>query len=1047
MKKIVLSIVYFLFLSTLIYAQTTVTGKVTDASGEPLPGVNVFITGTTTGTITGPDGTYSLSVNDINNTELTFSFIGFEHKVVKLNGQTKIDVVLKEQSTNLGEVVIHSYGAIKKSDLTGSVSSVKIETNQPPTTTVDQMLQGHAAGVTVSTSSAEPGAAINVRIRGLNSISVSNQPLYVIDGIPMDVDNATPNSMGEDINKTYSPLIGLNPSDIESVEILKDASATAIYGSRGANGVVLITTKGGKKKGKSEITFSTSVTLSSPSEEISVLNPRQFAEFRNEYELVSARINGEVPNLPYNGSETGPLPQDVTGYNWQDEIMRTALSQDYNLSMTGATKNANYYLSFGAMLADGIVKNSSLDRYIFNGKYNWDITSKLRYNLSMSFSHAEGRGTATSTDANTSNTAINWMLLKSPLADEYTGDNDFVDPEYLETANPLTFINEYISEPVNNYFRGRITLNYDVTKWLTLEGKYGLNYTHNKKAQYWPQTLPMVEGLGRAGYGTSDQLSWTMNALAHFKFNINKNHKINGVAGIEMNKRNLETFKVSGTGFPDDALYYYNLESASIFTPADLDHVASQLFSGIARINYSYRNKYLVTVTGRYDGSSRFSEDQKYAFFPSASVAWRVTQEEFLKNNDILSNLKLRLSWGQAGNQGLQPYATLARYNSVIYPLNGVSTSGYAVADFKKSVTWETSEQLNAGVDLGFINSRFNLSIDVYKKKSKDLLILRNMPLSSGYTVSWDNLGQINNTGVDIEAMFRVINTRFKWDLGGNFSKYNNEIVKLGLPESSYGYVQFWGKTISGFWKPVNTYIEGQPVGQFWGYRTDGLFQTQQEVDELEQAAKDKGFPHYQFGKSIAPGDIKYVDLNGDGAVNDQDQEVIGDPNPDFTYGITNNFSYKNFSLNIFFTGVSGVDVFNANLLKLANVGQANTNVLTDAYTDAWRGEGTSDYWPRIVNNWKQNRLEYPSDRLVEKGSYFRLQNATLAYNTSVKSVRWISNLNISVTGVNLFTITDYSWWNPEANAYGNNNMAMGIDVNSYPLARSVVFGLRISFK
>ena len=1047
MKKLITSIFYIFLFTTVIYAQTTVTGRVTDTSGEPLPGVNVFISGTTQGTITDGSGRFSLKIKDINNTELTFSFIGYDKQKIRLNGKTTLNVQLKETVTDLDEVVIYSYGAMKKSDLTGSVSTVKLESNNAPTSTLDQLLQGRAGGVMVSTASAEPGANVNVRIRGLNSISVSNQPLYVIDGIPMDVGINTPNSMGASSDKSYSPLVGINPNDIESVEILKDASATAIYGSRGANGVVLITTKGGKKKGSSEVIFSSSMAVSNVTETMDVLSTREFAEFKNEFEFVAARNSDEIPVLKYDGVNA-PLPQDVEGYFWQDELLRTAVSQDYNLSMTGSTQQSNYYLSFGANMAEGIMLNSSLDRYNFSGKYNWDVTNKLRYNLTVGFSHAEGKGTSTSGDTeNVSWSAIGWMLSKSPIVADYAEDGDYVDPEELETANPLTFVNEYVSEPVSNYFRGRMNLEYDLTKWMTFEFRYGLNYTNNKRGQYWPKTLPMVQDKGRAGYSTSNQLSWTLNGLAHFNFKINKDHKINGVTGIEMNKKGMEYFKIRGDGFPDDALGYYNIESASIFTPADLDRVESALFSYIARVNYSYKNKYLITTTGRYDGSSKFSEDKKYAFFPSASVAWRVTEEDFLQNNDILSNLKLRFSWGQAGNQGLPPYSTLARYNAAIYPLNGVSTTGYAVGDFAKAVTWETSEQMNLGVDLGFLNSRISFSVDVYKKQNKDVLIRRNMPLSSGYETAWDNMGQINNKGIDMEAMFRVIDSRFKWDLGGNFSIYRNEIAKLGLPESSYGYSQFWGRKIPGFQEPVNTYIEGEPIGQFWGYKTDGLFQTQEEVDELNQNAFDQtGQKYYQFGQAYAPGDIKYVDLNGDGIVNELDKTVIGNPNPDFTYGITNTFMYKGISLNVFFTGVSGVDAFNQNLLKLTNVGQGNSNVITTAYKNAWRGEGTSDYWPRIVNNWKQNLLK-PSDRLVENGSYLRLQTATLAYNTSVKSIPWISNLNISVTGVNLFTITDYSWWNPEANAYGNDNMAMGIDRNSYPLARTFVFGLRVSFK
>ncbi len=1047
MKKIIL-LLCILLPSTLMFAQQkSVSGVVTDIYGEPLPGVNVVVQGTHIGTVTGLDGSFTLKVNDIKNDVLRFSFLGYETKLIPLKGQTQLNVVLKESVQKLDDVVIKSYGAIKKSDLTGSVSSVKLEANPSPNTTIDQLLQGRAGGVTVSTTSAEPGAAINVRIRGLNSISVSNQPLYVIDGIPMDVDINTPNAMGSPNNKNLNPLIGINPNDIESIEILKDASATAIYGSRGANGVVLITTKSGSRKKGSEVTVSTSLSLSHVSKSIPVLKPQQFAEFRNEFSFISDVASGEVPNIPYDGIDR-PMPKDVKGYFWQDEILRTSFSQNYNLSMTGSSEKNYYYLSFNASLADGIVLNSSLDRYTFNGSYHWDITNKLHYDLAASFAHAQGKGTSTSGDvANVTYSAMGWMLSKSPIVEEWTGENEYVDPAELEVANPLMFVEQYISEPSTNYFRGKIDLDYDVTKWLNLEARYGLNYTHNRKAQYWPKTLPMVKDQGRAGYATSDQLSWTFNFLGHFNFKIHKDHKINGVTGIELNQKNMELFKARGDGFPDDALGYYNLEAASIFTPPSLDRIKSSLFSTILRVNYAYRSKYLVTATGRYDGSSRFTENKKFAFFPSFSVAWRVSEEEFLKQSKTVSKLKLRFSWGEAGNQGLPAYSTLSRYVSVIYPLNGTTTSGYAVADFPKDVTWETASQVNLGVDFGMFDDRIYASIDLYNKHTKNVLILRNMPLSSGYKTAWDNLGEIENKGIDIETNFRILDKKLRWDVGGNISLYRNKITNLGLPESSYGYVQIWGATIGGFNQPVNTYIEGQAIGQFWGYKTDGLFQTQEEIDQLNENAQNvAGVNFYQFGKPVYPGDIKYVDLNHDGVVNEMDKTVIGDPNPDFTYGLNTTLSYRNLSLDLFFVGVQGVDVFNANLQKLTNVGQGNSNVLEDAYLKAWRGEGTSNYWPRIVNDWKQNLLE-PSDRLIEDGSFFRLQTVTLSYNALLRKVSWISNLNVSLTGVNLFTITDYSWWNPEANAFGNKNMAMGIDRNSYPMARSFILGFRISFK
>ncbi len=1045
MKQFLFILLFVLLGTGFSFAQTTISGSVKSKNGEPIPGVNIVITGTTNGTVTDINGNYSLPIGSEGVKQLTFSFIGFQSQTVDVKGKSQIDVTLVESFQDLDEVVVVGYGTMKKSDLTGSVSSVKIEPERSPVATVDQLLQGKASGVFVSSASAEPGASINVRIRGLNSLSVSNQPLYVVDGIPFDVDINTPNSMGASSDNNYSPLVAINPADIEAIEILKDASATAIYGSRGANGVVLITTKGGKNKA-SEISFSSSLSVSNATKHIDVLSPQEYAEFRNDWETANAKINGEEPDLPFDGVN-GPIPSEVQGYNWQDELLRTAFSQDYNLALSGSNKDANYYISFGATDGEGIVLNSGLKRYSFNGKLNWKMSDKLKYSLNTAFSHSEGQGTSTSGDTeNIGWSAMSWMLSKSPISSDYDTSEDYIDPEEIESATPLTFVNEYTSIPTTNSFRGNFSLDYEIVSWLTFETKFGLNYAFNKRGQYWPKSLPMVLDQGRAGYSTSEQMSYTWNNLLHFNIKVD-DHKISGVAGIETNQNTKEFFKVKGDGFADDDLSYYGIESASIFDPADLDKIKQSLFSVLARANYSYKNKYFATVTGRYDGSSKFSSKKKYGFFPSFSLAWRTSKENFLKDSETISNLKLRFGWGQVGNQGLPPYNSLAQYAAVVYPLNGASTSGYAISEFEKDITWETTEQINAGVDFGMFDNRLSVSVDVYKKLSKDILIQKSMPLSSGYATAWTNLGEIENKGFDLELNTRIIDKKFKWDLGGNFSLYRNKIQKLGLPESSYGYSQFWGRKIPGANVPVNTFIEGKATGLFWGYKTDGIFQTQDEIDALNKNAQDKaGADYYQFGIQNYPGDLKYADENNDGIVNEADKTIIGNPNPDFTYGINSKFSYSHFSLDLFITGVHGVDVFNQNLTDFTNVGRSSRNVYSPAYKEAWTGEGTTNRWPRLQNDWQMNRL-LPSDLMIEDGSYVRLQTATLSYDVPVNGINWLKNLKLSASGYNLFTFTDYSWFNPEANAYSNNNSAVGIDRNSYPLARTFIFSLRLTVK
>lgn len=1042
MKQILLLFSILLFSALSSFAQTTITGTVKSETGESLPGVNVIIEGTVNGTVTDIDGNFRLSVPD-SNAKLVFSFIGFTPQTVDIGGRNVMDIILKEAFQNLDEVVVVGYGQMRKSDITGSVSSVKVSDVNAAGSSVDALLQGRSSGVFVSSASTEPGANVNVRIRGLNSLSVSNQPLYVIDGVPFDTDINVPSSMGQNsASTTYSPLVGLNPADIESIEILKDASATAIYGSRGANGVVLITTKGGGQK--SQVVFSTSLSLAQVSEKIDVLSAQDFAHFRNEYETNRALEAGEEPDLPYDGSEGKPLPEDILGYNWQDEVFRNAFSKEYNLGLYGSSNKTNYYISLGLSNSEGVVLNSSLDRYSFNSKINSEITDWIKLNSSFAYTHASGNGTSTSGDTeNITWNAISWTLRKSPISNEYS--DEYIDPEFLEQTTPLDFVNQYVSNPVSNSLRGKLALTFDLLKWLKFESSLGVNYAYNKKSQYWPTTLPMVEDKGRAGYSTSEQLSYTLNNLFHYNFKIKKDHKISGVVGTETNQRVKDLFNVSGDNFPDDALGYYGLESAAIFTPANLDREKTTLFSVLARANYNYKNKYLATVTGRYDGSSKFAESKKYGFFPSFSLAWRANRENFLKDNSTISNLKFRAGWGKVGNQGLPAYSSLGLYESRIYPLNGSSTSGYVLSDFPKDITWETTEQYNVGIDFGMYDNRLLVSVDLYQKYSKNILLKLTMPGSSGFSSAWTNKGQIENKGIDIELNTRIIDSKVKWDLGGNFSLYRNKIQNLGLPESSFGYSQFWGSRISGFNEPVNTFVEGEPIGLFWGYMMDGIYQNNEEISALDQAAVDAGKgPYHQFGLPQYPGDIRYKDINGDNIVNGEDKAIIGNPNPDFTYGINTTVSYQGLSLNAFFTGVHGIDVFNQNLLKMTQVSQNGSNVLSDAYFNAWRKEGDTNLWPRIQSESQRNVLK-PSDRMVENGSYLRLSQLTLAYEVPVKNVNWLGGLNLSLTGNNLFTITDYSWWNPETNSYGNSNGAIGIDRNSYPFSKSYIFSLRLT--
>lgn len=1034
-KKLQLLFV-FLFATIMVQAQVTIKGVVVDSeSQEPLIGASVMLKGGTLGAVTDIDGNFKMEVTNAETAILVFSYVGYEKQEIEAAGRLNIKVELN--TIMLEEIVVVGYGEVRKSDLTGSVSSIKEDNiDELSVNTADQFLQGRAAGVWVTSNSSQPGGTSSIRIRGTNSLSSNNEPLYVIDGLIIEYDGGTANG-GDTFDGTSSPsnpLAGLNPADIESVEILKDASATAIYGSRGANGVVIITTKRGKK-GKPQVNFSTSIELSQARKTIDMLDATQYIQYRNE-----SRVNdGGTP--AYLAADTilqsgGDLSQYVTTRDWQDELFRTAMSGRYRLSFSGGDDRSTYFIAAGWQDLEGIVEESGWKKGDIRLNYNIDLTDKFTIQTNLSFARALSDQTATNGSAAGIRSAMRAILSYKPfLPQESTFSDDEEDLEDIYT--PAAWVYDYTDESVENVVLSKIAFQYNFNKAIKLRVRTGINFRDIEQNRYFPRTTRQGEAAnGKAMLATFSSTSYLVEPLLFFNHKFDKKSRISGTVGASYNRRDNKRFNLVATNFPDDILRNNNLSLAQNILPPTNDQTFEATLSYLGRINYTWNNKVLLTATGRYDGSSKFAEGNQYSFFPSFAVAYRLSQEDYFKQFNNLSNIKLRASWGQTGSQAIRPYQTLAIYGTnVQYPFGGNLQSGVRLSNIANpDLRWETTNQVNVGLDLGFFNERLSVYIDAYQKNTKDLLQLFPMPTSSGFDAAWRNFGSLSNRGIEVTANTVIVDTKgFRWDLGGNIAINRNEITALGLPISDYGYEQYWGANIhadNGLQQPANTFIVGQPVGLFWGYLTDGIYQNESEITAGAEPDKE-------------PGDIRYVDFNNDGVINALDKTIIGDPNPDFIWGINTALSYKGFEISMLWNGVQGRDIMNANLNSEEELRGGNRNIRVEAWEGRWTGEGTSDYYPRTHSSLFYGQV---NDRLVEDASYIRLRNATLSYSLPARKIRNVNSLRVFVSGVNLITITKYRGFDPEVDSFTNDSTRIAIDNNSYPALRSVTFGLNVGF-
>ncbi|QEH41487.1 TonB-dependent receptor [Chitinophaga sp. XS-30] len=970
-----------------------VRGKVMDQDGTALPGASVAVKGTTTGTVTDVNGFFKLDVPA--GTVLVISYIGQKSQEITVKDEQEVlNIVMEPQASSREEIVVIGYGTAKKSDLTGAISQVKSkEITAFPTTNVMQALNGRAAGVRVMQNNGAPGGSISVRIRGTNSILGGNEPLYVIDGFPYNG------------NPTF-----LQNSDIESIDILKDASSIAIYGSRGANGVVIITTKSGRKQDRTVVDFESGYTVQTVSRKMKLMNARQYAELYNE----QAANDGLAPY--FTQQEIDSLGMNK-GTDWQDLVMRNAPMFVTNVTVNGGSEKTKFSVGGSAFLQEGIIRNSDYKRYNLRGSIEHDISKvfSVSYNAILTRLNSQRQNSGL---GNRGSDLISAMLMAPASLSPYMPDGSY---RRLTTAypfisnaiiNPLIPIYEISDKIKSDRVFSTAALTIKPFKDLSIRISGGIDNV-NDRTDYYANIEPSTNSVGSASVGTMQYTSLLNENVATYNKTINK-HTFNATAGFTYQQGMTTRLGGSGSGFLSDITNTGSLGSADIKGIPSSGYVKDIIVSYLGRLNYTYDDKYLLTVSFRRDGTSRYSTNNKWSNFPSAAIAWRVSNEPFLKGSKTLSDLKIRASYGATGSNAVSPYATLNQlspggtiFGDALYTTYAPSTT--LPGDLK----WETTYQADLGIDAGFLNNRLRVTMDYYDKRTRNLLNSVQLPASMGYRTTLQNVGEIRNSGFELGVDANVMQGDVTWMLGGNIAFNRNKVLKLYNGQDIFGAAVYTG-SLNDY---VNLLREGQPLGIFYGY--------------VETGYTDNG-------------NLMYEDINKDGSISAADKTYIGDPNPDFIYGLNSITSWKGFELTVFIQGSYGNDIFNLNKASTLDLGMG-LNQPEDLYHNHWTPENTNAKYPRITRTLSGNM----STRFVEDGSYLRFKNIQLAYNlpTDNMNMKWFKSAQLYVSGQNLITLTKYSWYDPEVNAYGgSNSIRQGIDYTTYPTYKSVTVGIRCGF-
>ena len=1014
------------------YAQTNskqITGKVLSSSGEILEGATISVKGGQQGVVSDASGNFSMTV-PAQNAVLVISFTGYISREIPVDAQSAYTVRLNEDPSELSNVIVVGYGTRRKSDLTGSVVSVKgEELNAVPATSLDQALQGRAAGVQVTQISGKPGAETSIRIRGTSSINAGNEPLYVVDGLLINSDGGDI-SVGGTRGPRLSPLSSISPGDIESIEILKDASATAIYGSRGANGVVLITTKRGKS-GQGTLSLEAYYGIQQVSNKLDLLNAAQFADLVNE-----AKINANQTPVYVNPPNLG------AGTDWQDQIFRNAPMANYQLSFSGGDEKTKYAISGSYFDQKGIIHNSDFTRYSFRANLERKVTNRLTVGNTLSYSRINTTGVLTNAGTIVPGVVTSAVLF-NPVLGVYdstqNGGYTFENDRGKILGNPYAEANEFTSTTILSRILGNVFVNYQLHKNLEFRTNFGIDGFSNEEGSFGPNFLKRTEASqGEATLGTTNGMTWLNENTLTYNKKFGSKHSLNALAGFTMQRFRNDKLFIYAFEFPDNRTGYHNISTALRPQKPFNGESSWSMISYLSRINYTYDDKYLFTATARVDGSSKFAEGKKYGFFPSGAFAWRVSKENFMADIGSISDLKLRVSYGVLGNQAIPPYQSLALvgpYGEGTFNTGSgseVYTGMEPLSYVNTGLRWESTRQFDLGMDLSMFNSRVTLTADYYKKKTFDLLLSSPIPLTTGFGSTLLNIGNIENHGVDLEVRTVNLKGSVQWTSAINFSMNRNSITNLNSETDII----------------LNGAIllrQGESIGTFYGYEFDGIFQSDHEAANSPVLVGQEPSSPNQASRAKA-GDRKYRDINGDGKIDAGDRTILGTANPDFTWGFNNSFSFKGIDLSFFIQGSRGNKLANFNNFDLLNFNGQN-NVLAEAGLNRWTPDNPSGKYPRALAAGSLDQGVF-SSAIVEDASYIRLRNVTLSYNipASLTSKMRMQNLRVFVSGTNLLTLTDYSGYDPEANTFGQSTTLIGIDIGGYPQAKIFQFGLSASF-
>lgn len=993
MKKNLRSILMTLFLVSLwtTYGQDKVIkGVVTDLYNQPLPGANVLVKGTSNGAQTDFDGNFTVSVAP--DAVLVVSFVGFISKEVQIKNEQQITVILEEDVSKLGEVVVVGYGTVKKSDLTGAVASVNAdEINAVPVSSIDQALQGRASGVSVIQNSGLPGAPTTIRIRGTNSIQGGNDPLVIVDGFPV-----------------VGGLQGLNPADVESIEILKDASSTAIYGARGTNGVIIVTTKKGKK-GKFTINFDSYYGIQEQSKKLDLLNAQEFIEIANERAVNDGETELFFPN-----------PSEITANtDWIDELFDASPIQSHTVTLTAGSERIKTSQSFNYFDQDGILKNSGLTRATLRNNTEVKMNSWLTVSNSLILSRTERQFSGDG-----GNRAVLEAHLAPPTVSVYDENGNYssvnsypFSPGALD--NPMKWINEYDDEILTTRIFDNFYSLFTITPNLTFKTSIGVDYSTIHTKRYLSRLLLDGAPGGKAYRGASESYSILNENILNFNKELG-DHKFDAMIGYNWQKYRSSSISAASFDFVTDILGAEILQDGASLQPSSSEAVDWGLASLLGRVNYNYKDKYLVTITARSDWSSRFVKGNQKATFPSVAGAWKVSKEDFMNNVDWLSNLKLRASWGKTGNQAVSPYQTWSSVESTLVMLGDNLDVGFIPGSpANTDLKWETTEQYDVGLDFGLLKNRVRFAFDYYYKKTSDLLAVVDLPSSVGFVSSTQNIGEMENKGFEFSVDATVVNNQdLTWDSSFQLSRNRNKVVKLARGADVFP------PQVNNLISSFHILREGLPISSFYGFVNDGY----------DETGRNK---YLDFAGRDVNGDLI---MEPDGQITDDDRKVIGSPHPDFTFGFNNTLKYKNFTLNVFVEGAQGFDIVWGTKFQLRNSFFRGGNQLAEVL-NRWTPTNTTNPSSPVVSS---DNIFRGSTEYVEDGSYIKIRTINLAYDIPVKQLSWINNAQVYVNAQNFFTITNYSGYDPEVSGYSDGDLRLGVDNNVYPSTKVISMGLRI---